>query len=72
MSSMIKINQLLASENTVKDNNEHNDKTDQLQMLISGLKVSKCVLEEHLLSSSQSSSCGKSNRSPQCEVVELQ
>ena len=44
-----KINQL---QNMVKDNKELNDKIDHLQMLINNLKVSKCALEENLLSSS--------------------
>lgn len=52
-----------------KDSNELSDKTDQLQMRINRLKVSKCTVEENLLSSSQSSSCGKSNQSPQYEFV---
>lgn len=45
----IKINQL---QNMVKDNKELNDKIDHLQMLINNLKVSKCALEENLISSS--------------------
>ncbi|XP_031204443.1 Friend virus susceptibility protein 1-like [Mastomys coucha] len=44
-----KINQL---QNMVKDNKELNEKIDHLQMLINNLKVSKCALEENLLSSS--------------------
>lgn len=44
-----KINQL---QNTVKDNKKLSDKIDQLQMQVNCLKVSKCTLEENLLSSS--------------------
>jgi hypothetical protein len=36
----------------MKDNSELSDRTRQLQMGISSLKVSKCALEENLLSSS--------------------
>jgi hypothetical protein len=44
-----KINQLEASQNTVKDSNKLSDNTDRLQ--INSLKVSKCALEENLLCS---------------------
>ena len=37
---------------SVDENKELNDKIDHLQMLINNLKVSKCALEENLLSSS--------------------
>jgi hypothetical protein len=46
------INELLATHNTVKDNNELNNKTDQPQICFKSLKVYKCALKENLLSSS--------------------
>lgn len=45
-----KSNQLLALKNMVKDSGL-SDKTGQFQVHMSSLKVSKCALEEHLLSS---------------------
>lgn len=45
-----KISQPLASQNTVRDNNEPSYKTDWLQMHINSLKVPTCALEERLLS----------------------
>lgn len=47
-----KINQLLAAQNTVKENNEFSDKVDPLQMYISNFKFSKGALGENLLSGS--------------------
>lgn len=47
-----KINQLPESQEMVKDNNELSDKTDQFQLCIYSLKISKCALEETLHSSS--------------------
>ena len=43
---MIKINQLLASQNTVEDDKELSDKTEGLLNCTSSIKVSKCALEE--------------------------
>ena len=45
------INQRLTSQHTV-ENNELSDKIDWLHVHINSLKVSKCALEEDLLSSS--------------------
>lgn len=42
-----KINQLLASQNMVKDNNELRDKIECLQMYVYSLKGSQCALEDH-------------------------
>jgi hypothetical protein len=45
---------LLASlDKLIKERNELHDKLDQLKMQVNNLKVSKCALEENLLSSTQ-------------------
>jgi hypothetical protein len=41
-----KINNYLASQNTVKDHNQLSNKIDSHSMWINNLKVSKCALEE--------------------------
>jgi hypothetical protein len=43
---------LVSLEKVMKEKNELYDKIEQLQMQVNNLKVSKCVLEENLLSSS--------------------
>lgn len=68
-----KINQLLASLNTVK-RNERSKKTDQFWVYINNLTVSICDLAENfILQQPQNSSCRNSNRSPHyIKLAELQ
>lgn len=48
-----KIDQLLVSQGSVKNNNDLSDKTDLFQMHRNSLQVAKCALGENLLSGSQ-------------------
>lgn len=47
-----KIDQLLVSRDSVKNNNDLSDKTDLFQMHRNSLQVAKCALGENLLSGS--------------------
>lgn len=70
-----KVHPLLASQNTVKSNNELSGKIDQLPMCINSLKVSKCARQENLLSSIQlwkiklKAELQQKFKSPSCKVL---
>ena len=69
---MIKINQLLASQNTVKGNNELSDKADRLQMCINRAKGSKCALKGSLSSSHRAQVVGGRTEALIIRLAELQ
>lgn len=67
---MIKIYQLLASQNAVKNNNELSDSIEHFQMCTVSSFPSMPL--KRSLQQPQGSNCGKSNGSPQWKLTELQ
>lgn len=70
---MIKINQLLASQNTVEDDKELSDKTEGLLNCTSSVKVSLSVPWKRILSSVATElKLQIPNQSPHIRLAELQ